>query len=262
MARAILTGLLIVLLGVLVGCYSIDSGASQIISPSVKAAREAATGVQVEEVSEAGIVEHTALNRQAYEKGLEALVDYYGRTGSATKRGWAENELKRLQAVPQYNYIFEASVAGPDLRAKTYITEANYMFEEAVRTEEQAGALLLVKDENMLRLALERYNRLIRRHPSSDKIDDAAYRAGGICEYFRDYSIAALYYQRTFQWDPATIYPARFKAAYILDRYLHRRSEALELYKEAVEKESEYLNYKDYAERRIAELTASDELEE
>ena len=262
MARTILTALLVVLLHVLVGCHSVDSGASQLLPPSMKAAREAIVAGKAAEMSEADVIEETAINRAAYRQALETLVEHYRQTGNNMKLAWAEDELKELEKVPQYNYIIEAGIAGPDLRASTTITEADYMYDEAVRTENQAGALLVIKDENKLRLALERYNRLISKHPNSDKIDDAAYKIGGICEYFKDYTIAVLYYQRAYQWDPDTIHPARFKAAYILDAKLHRRAEALELYQQSIVKESQYENYKEYAEKRIKEFTAGDEAEE
>jgi tetratricopeptide (TPR) repeat protein len=111
----------------------------------------------------------------------------------------------------------------------------------------------------MLRLALDKYNQLIKKYPTSDKIDDAAFRAGGIYEYFKDYTIALLYYQRAYQWDPDTIHPARFKAAYILDKRLHRRAEALELYQQVAKKKGQHGKYKVFAENRIRELTKSDE---
>ena len=92
---------------------------------------------------------------------------------------------------------------------------------------------VVLKDENLLRMALDKYNQLISKFPTSDKIDDAAFRAAGIYEHFKDYSIAVQYYQRTYQWDPQTIYPAKYKAAFILDQRLHRRAEALQLYQDA-----------------------------
>jgi len=110
-----------------------------------------------------------------------------------------------------------------------------------------------------LRLALRRYNQLIRKHPSSDRIDDAAYRAGRICEHFKDYTIAILYYQRAYQWDPKTAYPARYRRACILDEHMHRRAEALKLYQESLKKEKLSKKRKEFIEERIIELTKSDE---
>jgi len=252
MAKTILTVLLIVLLNVLVGCHGVDSGKSQLMPARMKA-------VSVVEAGEADIIEQMSINRLAYRQYLESLVAHYEKTGNNMQLGWAKSELKRLNKIPQYNYIIEASVAGPNLKARDSITIADYMYDEAFRLEKRAKRLILIKDENLLRVALDKYNQLIRKHPSCDKIDDAAYRAGGIFEYFKDYTIALLYYQRAYQWDPGTIYPARFKAAYILDEHLHRKAEALELYQQAVKKEKLKKDYKEFAEKRIAELTKTGE---
>jgi len=116
----------------------------------------------------------------------------------------------------------------------------------------------MLKDEELLRVALEKYGQLIRQYPTSDKIDDAAHEMAGIYEHFRDYTIALKYYQRTYQWDPETPYAARFKAASILDKKLHRRAEALELYQEAVIKEAQYDEWKMFAEDRIEDLSRSE----
>ncbi len=243
---------LIVLLSVLVGCHEAESGRSQLIPARMK-------DVSVVEAGEADIIEQMSINRLAYRQYLESLVAHYKKTGNNMKLKWAKDELKRLNKMPQYKYIIEASVAGPNLKAKSSITIADYMYDEAYRLEKRAKRLIFIKNENLLRVTLDKYNQLIRKHPSSDKIDDAAYRAGGICEYFKDYKIALLYYQRAYQWDPDTIHPARFKAAYILDKYLHRRAEALELYQQAVKKRNLRMNYKRSAEKRISELTKSGE---
>jgi tetratricopeptide (TPR) repeat protein len=261
MAKTILTVVLIVLLNILVGCHNVDSGQSQLITARMRGATGVAPMVEVAKAGESDIVEQVAINRQAYLQSLELLVDYYKKTGNNMKLVWAEKELASLKGISQsqYNYVIEASVASPNLTASTSITEADYMYDDALRTEKKAKELAVIVDEDLLRAALDKYNLLIRKHPSSDKIDDAAFRIGGIAEYFRDYTIAVLYYQRAYQWDPNTIHPARFKAAYILDTHLHRRGEALKLYQEAVKKEGLKESYKEFAERRINELTSSGE---
>jgi len=170
---------------------------------------------------------------------------------------WAKEELAALDAIPQYKYIIEANVAGPDLKATTSITEADYMYADAVRTEKKAKKLLVYTNKDLLRMALDKYNQLIRKHPASDKIDDAAFKAAGIYEHFKDYSISLLFYQRTYQWDPDTIYPAKYKAAYVLDKHLHRRAEALELYQQAVKEPGLKQVYREFAKERIAELIKS-----
>jgi len=164
-----------------------------------------------------------------------------------------------LKQVPQYNYIIEAIIAGPNLKAGRSIAEAELVYMEALRLERQAKKYVVLTNEEMLRLALDKYNQLIKKYPTSDKIDDAAFKAGGIYEYFKDYTIALLYYQRAYQWDPDTIHPARFKAAYILDRRLHRRAEALEVYQQALRKKDLNEKQREFAERRVKELTKSEE---
>lgn len=252
MAKTILTVLLIVLLGVLAGCYGPDSGRSQYLPSTMKT-------VSVVDVAEADIIEHMASSRLAYRQYLESLIAYYRKTGDNMKLGWAKDELKMLNEIPQYNYIIEASVAGPDLKARDSDNAANYLYDEACKIEKTAKRLGLIIDDNLLRVALDKYNQVIKQYPTSEKIDDAAFRAAGIYEYFKDYTIALLYYQRTYQWDPATIYTPRFKAAYILDEKLSRRAEALELYREALRKETLGEEQKALAEKRIAELSKSGE---
>jgi len=254
MARTILTGLLIVLLNVLVGCSSIDTGRGRIVPPQIR------SGLITTSVAsgETDIVEQVAASRQAYRQGLELLVGYYTRRGSNMKLTWVKKELKGLDTMPQYNYIFDVFPESK-LRAKTSIPEADTLYYDALQLESKAGLLIFLKNENTLRLALDKYDQLIRKHPSSDKIDDAAYRAGVIYDYFKDYTIALLYYQRAYEWDPGTIHPARFKAAYILDKRLRRRADALKLYQEAVQKESRHEDWIEFAEKRVRELTKSEQ---
>jgi tetratricopeptide (TPR) repeat protein len=261
MARTILTAVLIVFLNVLVGCGPADSGESQLVPAPAREWLGSAWAAKAAKANETDIVEEVTINRQAYRAGLELLAGYYRRTGDNMKLTWAERELAALNVMPQYNYISEAGMAGAGLRASMAIPEADFIYREAVETEEKAG-LLFIKDEKLLREALDKYNQLIKKHPVSDKIDDAAYRAGRICEHFKDYTISLLYYRRTYQWDPETIYPARFREAFVLDKQLHRRAEALEAYKgavKAIKKKGEHFNWKVFAERRIRELTKSEE---
>jgi tetratricopeptide (TPR) repeat protein len=248
MAKTILIVLLIVLLNVLVGCYEPDSGRSQFLPTPLKV-------VSVVEASEADIIEHMAASRLAYRQYLESLVAHYKKTGNNMKLRWAEDELARLNKMPQYNYIIEASITGPDLKAKDTIAAANYLYDEAYRLEKAAKKLIVNIDENLLRVALDKYNQVIKQYPTSDKIDEAAYRAGEIYEHFKDYTIALLYYQRAYQWDNATPNPVRFKAAYILDQRLHRRAEALPLYQQALGNEKLSKKNKKFVEKRIDELT-------
>lgn len=251
MARIALTATLIILVNILVGCETFDSGKSQLVTT------QAGSAVATAKISsEVDIVEQVVANRQSYRQSLAMLVEYYTKTGNNMKQKWAQKELKALDTTVKYKYIVEAEVAGPNLKASTPIPEADKLYEEAMMLQRKAEKLVIIKDDNLLRLVLDKYDQVIRKYPSSDKIDDAAFKAGEIYNYFKDYTIALLCYQRTYQWNPQTTYPARFRAAFILDNRLHRRAEALELYQEALEKDGQqYLEWRRIADQRIRELT-------
>ena len=119
MARIVLTAVLVVLLNVLVGCSGVDSGRGQLMP----ARSSSVVAVKVATAGEMDIVEQMAVNRQAYRQGLKSLVEYYTKTGNNLKLRWAKKELAALDTMPQYNYIIEASLAGPNLKASVSIPE-------------------------------------------------------------------------------------------------------------------------------------------
>ncbi len=252
MARTILTAVLIVLLNVLVGCTGVDSGKGQL----APAHHGPAPVISITDKGESDLIEQMALNRQAYRQGLELLIKYYTRMGNNMKLGWAQKELKGLDSMAQYTYHVVGEKV--NLKANTSISEADALYDEALQIEKKAATLFL-KDEKMLRLALTKYNQLIEKHGSSDKIDDAAYRAAGIYEHFKDYTLAVLYYKRVHQWDRYTVHPAKYRAAKILDKRLHQRTEALELYRQVIGDEAVPQTYRDFAQIRINELTKGEE---
>ncbi len=262
MARIVLTAVVIVLLNVLVGCQGFDSGRGQLVPPGTRTSLGSGGAVNIAKARETDFVEQIAVSRQAYQQGLELLVKYYTRTGNNMKFKWAKEELAALDSIPQYKYIVMAETAGANLRASTSIPEADDLYMDALELEKDAGVLIFGKNNDTLRLALDKYDRLIRNYPTSDKIDDAAYKAGVIYEYFQDYSIALLYYERAYQWDPDMTHPAKFRSARILDKRLHRNAEALELYRQAIKTEGKYGKYriwKEYAEGRIKALYKTEE---
>ncbi len=260
MARIACTAVLIVVLSVSVGCRGVDEGRGQRLPQSPTQRYGPATVVNVADKSEVDLVEEMEVSRQAYRQGLSLLVAYYTRTGNNMKLQWAQKELDAFNTMPKYQYI--VGPEGRNLKPIASIPAADDLFLEAEGLEKQAGPLPLLKDENSLRLALQKYNEVIKSYPTSDKIDDAAYKAGVIYEYLQDYSIALLYYQSAYQWDPDTIHPARFRAARVLDKDLHRNAEALKLYQEAVQTEGrfdKYREWREFAERRIREMEKRDQ---
>jgi tetratricopeptide (TPR) repeat protein len=260
MTRIVVTAAMIALLTVFVGCQE-NQGRSQMLPQRDTLGVQGSPPVPVEVAAaadEIDLVEQLATQRQAYQRSLETLIKYYETSGNNDKLTWARTELQALDRIPQYRYIVESQRLPADLKATAKIQAADDLYAKAMETERKAGVLPVLKDEQLLRAALNQYSQLISQYPTSDKIDDAAFRMGGIHEYFKDYVIALSFYQRAYQWDPATPNPARFKAAFILDWRLHRRAEALQLYQEAIVKEAQFTEYKATAERRIQDLSSSD----
>ncbi len=209
-------------------------------------------GYSVPEASEVDLVEQVASDRQAYRQNLEILAAYYVTTGNEMKSKWAKRELDSLM---QYRYLMAAEVGHADLRATESIESADILFEEAMKLYKDAGGLVVIIDETKLKAALSKFNLIISQYPTSDKIDDAAYRGGRIYDHLGDYEIAVVYYQRTFQWNDQTPWPARFRAANTLDKKLRMRKEALSLYRLAYEFEKQYDANTEYAAKRIKEIS-------
>ena len=224
--------------------------------------------VQVEDVTappsamEVDLVEDLSAKRAEYVKAIKMLESYYQQTGNYRKGMWAKRELELLGQAPQYTYVAAGQVAKVNLRAIDSIEAADQLYAEADDLYGTARLLALIGDKPKLRQALSLFNQLISDYPTSDKIDDAAYKAGLIYQSFNDEKLAATYYQRAFQWDSETPYPARFKAAYLMDKKLGMKDKALELYKESLAKENLYDSNIDYVNMRIKDLTTSKEISE
>ncbi|MBN2182252.1 MAG: hypothetical protein JW715_10085 [Sedimentisphaerales bacterium] len=264
MAKRICTVILIVSLYILPGCTNPNSGVSRVLPPRTQPSLGTSQQLNLTDAGEIDIVENIVANRQAYRQGLELLVKYYTRTGDNDKLSWANRELRALNVMPQYNYIVPV-VAQKNYRQTVQIPDADILYEDARIQKEQAErgiGLKLFVNKDLYRMALRKFEDLIKKYPNSDKIDDAAYMAGEISEYFEDYSIAKEYYECAYKWDPDTLHPARFRAARILDKQMHRNDEALKLYKEAVKIEGRYdsnREWKAFAEERISALEKTGE---
>lgn len=226
--------------------------------------------------AEVALAEEVTAKRLAYRKELEKIKSYYEQSGNQLKIEWVKRELASIDAAPRYSYILQGEVAGDKLVAKDSIPKADILYKEALDIYNHTDLIFPIpvpvghKDtafpehvpvhvsKKKMQLALNKCNELIKDYPASDKIDDAAYLAGEIHEFFKDYSIAVLYYKRAFQWDAQTPHPARYKAAKLLDEKLFERDKALPLYRESLQKETESLNSDtvNLIEQRIAGLTA------
>jgi len=204
---------------------------------------------------EVDFVENLAAARVAYRQALEGLLEYYRSVGNATKAQWAATELRTFDQAVRYQYIQPAEWVRKDLQATVSIPEADELYKKAMSLYRESGGMIIVASRAKLQEALSYFNQVIEQYPTSDKIDDAAYRAGRIYEYLKNYELAAVYYQRAFQWNESTPFPARFRAAYVLDQRLKMRREALQLYQEVLQKETRFVENMEYAQARVQALS-------
>jgi tetratricopeptide (TPR) repeat protein len=220
--------------------------------------------------TEISLAEDLAAKRLAFHRALEKIQSFYEQSGNQMKIEWVQRELKALDSIPRYQYILQAEVAGDKLKARDSIPKADMLYKEALDIYDHTDLIfpipVLVKHEDLavqhptifvskkrLQRALNKCNDLISEYPTSNRISDAAYLAGEIHEYFGDYSISLLYYKRAVQWNPNTPHPARYKAAKILDYKLTDKGQAVQLYREALDKESEMINV-EQVQQRIADI--------
>ncbi len=256
MARKLIISAGMICMVFIIGCEAPIKDSPQYMVDPEQAANVMSMG-GVPDATEVDLVEDLVAKRNEYRLSLAQLREYYDSTGNVNNLRWAEHEMKALDRVPPYRYLMVTEIASPTLVAANPIAQANALYKEAETLYREAGGLLIITDEDKLRGALSRYNRIIEKFPTSNKIDDAAYQAGRIYEHFKDWGIAAVCYQRCFQWNEVTLRPARFRAAYVTDQRLHMRKEALPLYQMAVEKESNFTANTEFAKRRILEMTKS-----
>lgn len=257
MARNLILASLIAAVAALTGCYNpkVDD-AHLILTPEEQQVAE--KGVLMPGAGEVDAVEQVAAARSGYQTSLEELIAYYQSTGNASKRRWAENELKTLMQTAQYRYLSPGEYVTQDMKAVEKVEGAEAVYKKAQQLYFEAGAYFIITNEAKLRQSLQLFNQLMKEYPNSTRIDEAAYKAGRIYEHFKDYELAAVMYQRCYQWNDNTSFPARFRAAYLLDQRLKMRKEALGIYKLAVKKEARYEDNTEYANRRIIELSKAD----
>jgi tetratricopeptide (TPR) repeat protein len=209
--------------------------------------------------TEVELVEQMAYHRLSYKQQLEVLRQFYDSQGNNLKVQWVNQELEALKSVPQRSYLVVAELAGSDLRPTKSIVEADMLYNEGMEYFKQGRGTLkldIFVDKKKLYLAIDKFKELITTYPESDKIDDAAFQIGEINNYYlKDYRVALMYYQRVWQWDAKTPWPARFAMAKIYDEQMHDRVKAIEYYEQAVKLESYYPNVVVYSQRRLKELS-------
>jgi hypothetical protein len=214
--------------------------------------------IQIADANEVDLAEQLLMHRAMYHRTLRALRDYYRDHGYEQKRRWAEEELRGVERIQPFRYLLSAEVPADDLKPIESIASADAMYAKGQELMRKGGHGLpaLYRQETMLQ-ALNTFVDLIRKYPSSDKIDDAAFWCGEIHkEYLEDQApIAVKWYERSFTWDPNTPHPARFQAAVTYDFRMHDRARALELYRQVIEEEDGNKSNVSFAVTRIDQLT-------
>lgn len=204
---------------------------------------------------EVGLVEKVAEARAAYRIALTALLDYYTRIGNDARRKQAREELDGFDNLVKHEYVIIADVVSPDIKPTKSIVEADRLYKDGMEYKSRRAWLFNRGKKKKLRLALERFKQILLQHPESDKCDDAAYRIAQIYEgvHFRDPGLAVKYYEKCFEWDPETLYNARFCAARIYELKLKDPDKAIRLYALAAEKEHDR-STREKAQKRLSEL--------
>jgi tetratricopeptide (TPR) repeat protein len=211
---------------------------------------EISEGADLQRSTEVQLVEQMAMHRNKYQQYLELLYEFYDRQGNHLKASWVQREAEYLKLAPRREYLVIAEVAGPDLRARESIADADVLYEEGIQFMKAGSGLFINKKK--LYEAMDKFNSLITNYPTSDKIDDAAFQIAEIYRrWLESYDRALLYYQRVWQWDPQTPLPARFYVAKIYDEVYHDRVKALDYYNQAINLESDYPENVVYAQNRI-----------
>src|SRR5437763_242499 len=203
--------------------------------------------------SDIDLVERVMDARNAYVKALKELHRHYVESGDAERAKWAEEELLQYHRMQHYAYRLDLDVPSPKLQPIYNQAEANRLYRDAMAYKDRGLGGDYIDNQKRAELLLQR---LLTEYPQSTKISDAAYQLGDLYEgrAFRQLPRAAAYFERCFQWNPATQFDARLRAARLYDRELKNKTRALELYRMVREYESDSGRIQE-AERRIADLS-------
>jgi hypothetical protein len=206
--------------------------------------------------SDVEVVKRTVAARKEYEESLRELRAHYSKAGDKQRLEWAEQELMafHLTFKPSYNLDVQDAFP-PTLEAAVNIKEANELYRHAMEYKGKGLGNDFVLN---MRRAEYLFRELLEKHPTSDKIGEAAYQLAEIYESraYRQFDRAARYFERSFQWVKGSRTDARLRAAILYDRYLNERGKSIELYRSVVEHDVDSERIK-IAQKRLDELTGN-----
>jgi len=203
--------------------------------------------------SDIELVEKLNATRKQYISTIEQLRQVYITSGDPERTKWTEDEIKQFHRMMKYAYRLDIDVPVPTLQAKLNIPEANDLFREAKKYKDKGIGTEYVDNQRRAEILLQR---LLDKYPESDKIGAAAYELGDVYEKYRptpQYSRAAIYFERSYQWNKTGHTDARLRAARLYDRHISDREKARAIYKEILTHDTETSRIEE-ARRRLEEL--------
>jgi TolA-binding protein len=231
-------------------CVSLSSASAQAPPATPPAAAPKPPGAR----SDIELVERLLAARRDYQTTLEQLRAYYQSTGDVERMRWAEDELRQYHRISKQAYSLELDVPPPTLSATQNIPEANELYRRAMTYKDKGWGNEYTDNQRRAEILLQQ---LLSQYPQSNKIGDAAYQLGDLYESkaSKQYRRAALYFERSFQWNPNSQLDGRLRAARLYDRQLMERSKAMELYREVAAHETDPKRLQE-AQKRLAEMAA------
>jgi tetratricopeptide (TPR) repeat protein len=202
--------------------------------------------------AEVAAVKKVIAARHEYQTSLEQLRSQYVASNETEKLKWVEDEVRHFHRVPKHAYVLDLDVPGPGLRAEQNIPQANELYRRGMEYKDKGFGGDFV--DNQIRAELL-FQQLVSQFPTSNKNADAAYQLGDIYESraFHQYRRAAVYFERSFQWNQNTHFDGRIRAARLYDKMLNDRPHATELYKAVLTYETDPGRIKE-AQKRLTEL--------
>jgi len=212
--------------------------------------RSAAPGA----VRDAELVERLIAARKEYQVSLEALRTHYISVGDLERARWAEEELISHHRVAKNAFLLELDVPPPTLKGTVNIPEANDLYRRALTYKDKGWGTDFIDNQRRAEIL---FQTILNNNATSNKIGDVAYQLGDLYEgkTYKQYKRAAMYYERSFQWNPLSQSDGRLRAARLYDKMTMEKGKAIELYKEVIQHDTDPQRLQE-AQRRLAELGA------
>ena len=206
-------------------------------------------------LGQSDIVEALVGYRRAYRKSLKIVITVFEGAKDVKRWTWARRELKELISVNKYLYLRDADTPGVELRPTKKIAAAEKLYNEAMKMKKKSTRYGVIHRYET-QLAMEGFRKLIRNYPNSDRIDDAAYQIGELCQNnLKDYRRAIRWHECVVAWDADSPLRANLRIAQLYDKHVVNRLTALDYYRRALDIEARGSLKRRRIERRIKRLS-------